>query len=62
MTNNHREPNFERLRIALLRQGEPDLLPFVELKYDHEIVEALLGCKMPRAGYSAHEKKAASAT
>jgi len=62
MTSKNREPNFERLRAVLLRQGEPDLLPFMELKYDHEIMEAILGREIPRAGYSAHEKKAASAT
>ena len=50
MTNNHREPNFQRLRTALLRQGEPDLLPFGELKYGHEIMEALLGRKIPQGG------------
>ncbi len=43
MTRKNREPNFERLRVALLRQGEPDVLPFMELKYDHEIMEAILG-------------------
>ncbi len=50
------------LRIALLREGEPDLLPFVELKYDHEIMEAILGRRIPRAGYSSQEKRSQSAT
>ena len=62
MTRKNREPNFERLRIALLRQGEPDLLPFMELKYDHEIMEAMLGRTIPHAGYSAQESKSQSAT
>ena len=56
MVSNNREPNFERLRTALFRQGEPDLLPFMELKYNYEIMEAILGRRIPRVGYSAHEK------
>ncbi len=51
------EPNFERLRQVLLREGEPDMLPFMELKYDHEMMEALLGCPIPKAGYSAMEQR-----
>ncbi len=55
MVSNNREPNFERLRTALFRQREPDLLPFMELKYDHEIMEAILGRRIPRVGYSVYE-------
>jgi len=62
MVSNNRQPNFERLRTALLRQGEPDLLPFVELKYDHEIMEEILGRTIPHAGYSSQEKRSQSAT
>ncbi len=62
MVSNNREPNFQRLRTALLRQGDPDLLPFMELKYDHEIMEAILGRRIPRAGYSSQGKRSQSAT
>ena len=37
------EPNFERLRKVLLRQGEPDRVPFYELFADIEIMEAITG-------------------
>lgn len=42
-------PDFNRLRKVLLRQGEPDRLPLVELFADHEIKEAVLGEKIPYA-------------
>ncbi len=58
MSTQSREPDFDRLRCALLREGEPDLLPFMELKYDHEIMEAILGRSIPRAGYSSQEGRA----
>ncbi len=38
-----REPNFERLRTALLCQGEPDYVPLVELGIDKKIKEGFLG-------------------
>ena len=38
-----REPNFERLRKVLLRQGEPDRVPFYEIFADIEIMEAITG-------------------
>jgi uroporphyrinogen decarboxylase len=37
------EPNFERLLTVLWRRGEPDRVPFIELKHDDEIIEAVLG-------------------
>jgi len=61
MSRKKREPNFERLRTALLRQGEPDVLPFMELKYDHEIMEAILGRTIPHAGYSSQDRESQSA-
>ncbi len=53
----NREPDFTRLRKVLLREGEPDLLPFMELKYDHEIMEAILGRRLPRVGYSSQAER-----
>jgi uroporphyrinogen decarboxylase len=38
-----REPDFERLRRALLRQEEPDRVPLLELKADPEIVAHVMG-------------------
>ena len=40
-------PDFERLRKVLLRQGQPDRLPFIELFADREIMEAVIGEKIP---------------
>ncbi len=60
MSTRAREPNFERLRQVLLRQGESDLLPFMELKYDHEIMEAILGRPIPKAGYSSQQQRSAT--
>ena len=37
------KPDFNRLRKVLLRQGEPDVVPFYELFADGEIMEAVLG-------------------
>lgn len=37
------QPDFSRLRDAVLRQGRSDRLPFMELFADREIVEAVLG-------------------
>jgi uroporphyrinogen decarboxylase len=42
-------PDFERLRKVLLRQGEPDRVPFVELFADREIMEAVIGESIPVA-------------
>jgi uroporphyrinogen decarboxylase len=39
-------PDFDRLRKVLLRQGEPDRLPLIELFADREIMEAVLGEKL----------------
>lgn len=39
-------PDFNRLRKILLRQGEPDRLPIVELFADREIMEAIIGEKI----------------
>lgn len=43
----HPDPDFERLRKVLLRQGEPDRVPFVELFADREIMEAVIGEAIP---------------
>ena len=40
-------PDFERLRKVLLREGDPDRIPFIELYIDKEIMEAILGEKVP---------------
>jgi len=42
-------PDFERLRKALLREGEPDRVPFYELFFDKPIKDHLLGkpCSLP---------------
>ena len=37
------EPDFDRLRRVLLRQGLPDRVPFIELFADVEIIAAVLG-------------------
>ncbi|MFH1005924.1 MAG: uroporphyrinogen decarboxylase family protein [Candidatus Latescibacterota bacterium] len=41
------DPDFSRLRTVLLRQGEPDRIPFYELFADKEIMEAVLGHSLP---------------
>jgi uroporphyrinogen decarboxylase len=41
------KPDFARMRKALLRQGEPDRLPLVELLVDREMMEAVLGERIP---------------
>jgi uroporphyrinogen decarboxylase len=43
------DPDFQRLRRVLLRQGEPDRLPFVELFADREIMAAIIGEPIPEA-------------
>ncbi|MFB3897014.1 MAG: uroporphyrinogen decarboxylase family protein [bacterium] len=40
-------PDFNRLIKAVLRQGEPDRVPFIELYADLEIVESILGETIP---------------
>ncbi|PIZ14699.1 uroporphyrinogen-III decarboxylase-like protein [Candidatus Desantisbacteria bacterium CG_4_10_14_0_8_um_filter_48_22] len=42
------QPNFERMRKVLLRQGEPDWVPFYEHFCDVEIYEAVTGIKMSK--------------
>ncbi len=37
------KPDFSRLRKVLLRDGEPDIVPFWELFADTEIIEAVIG-------------------
>jgi len=41
------QPDFQRLRKVLLRQGEPDRLPFIELFADREVMEAIIGEPIP---------------
>jgi uroporphyrinogen decarboxylase len=43
------KPDFGRMRQVLLRQGEPDRLPLVELLVDREMMEAVLGERIPYA-------------
>lgn len=40
-------PDFERLRKAMLRESEPDRLPFFEIQIDPELMSALLGKPVP---------------
>jgi uroporphyrinogen decarboxylase len=40
-------PNYERLRKILLRQGEPDRVPFIELFADPEVMSAVVGAPIP---------------
>ncbi len=39
----HSKPDFNRLKKVLLREGEPDRVPFYELFADREIVQAVTG-------------------
>ncbi len=41
------KPDFSQLRKVLLRQGEPDRLPLIELLVDREMMEAVLGERIP---------------
>ena len=41
------KPDFAHMRKVLLRQGEPDRLPLVELLVDREMMEAVLGERIP---------------
>ncbi len=41
------KPDFSQFRKVLLRQGEPDRLPLVELLVDREMMEAILGQPIP---------------
>ena len=47
MRFDHPDPDFKRLHQVLLRQGEPDRLPFIELFADREIMEAVIGEPIP---------------
>ncbi|RLF03227.1 MAG: uroporphyrinogen-III decarboxylase-like protein [Thermoprotei archaeon] len=38
-----KEPNFDRLLLVLLREGEPDRVPFYEHFVDDEVIEAITG-------------------
>ncbi len=44
-----RQPDFDLLRRALLRQGELERVPFLELKADDEVVATVLGLSDPTA-------------
>src|SRR5512146_2290176 len=53
-------PDFSQLRKVLLRQGEPDRLPIIELLVDREMMEAVLCEPIPFANpldRSAREKE-----
>lgn len=51
MTSLDRKPDFKRLEKVLLRDGEPDHVPFYELYADKPIMEAILGQPLDHAGY-----------
>ncbi len=53
------QPDFSRLRKVLLRQGEPDRLPLVELLVDREMMEAVLCEPVPYARPNHPEERAA---
>lgn len=38
-------PDFERLRSALLRQGQPERVPLLELKADDEVIAGVMGAQ-----------------
>jgi uroporphyrinogen decarboxylase len=42
-------PDFERLRRAIMRKGEPDRIPFFEIQIDPETIGAILGEPVPSA-------------
>lgn len=42
------QPDFERLRRALLREGPVDRVPMLELKADDEIIASVMGVDSPR--------------
>lgn len=50
-------PDFGRLRQVLLRQGQPDRLPLIELFPDHEIMEAVLERPIPRGDSSQPDQR-----
>ena len=37
------QPNFDRLRQVLLRQGEPDIVPFFDLYPSYQFIETITG-------------------
>ena len=52
------DPDFEgRLLKVLLRQGEPDRVPFIELFADSEIIEAVLGEPVPWVHSNVREER-----
>jgi len=53
------QPNFERMKKILLRQGEPDRVPFYEHFCDIEIMEAITGIPMSRIDTGTLEGKRA---
>jgi len=50
-------PDFSRLRKALLRQGEPDRVPFYELFVDGEIIEAVIKKPLTKLDINKSEEK-----
>jgi len=42
------DPNIDRLLTVLRREGEPDRVPLADFWFDLEIIEALLGKRVPR--------------
>ncbi len=50
------DPDFGRLLKVLRRQGEPDRVPLIEFWADREMVEALVGERMP-TGWAAREER-----
>jgi uroporphyrinogen decarboxylase len=45
------DPDFGRLKQAILRQGTPDRLPLCEVNIDDEVVSAILGERVRNPGY-----------
>jgi uroporphyrinogen decarboxylase len=51
LSPNRPDPNFGRLKQAILRQGTPDRLPLFEANIDDEVVSAILGERVRNPGY-----------
>jgi uroporphyrinogen decarboxylase len=48
MSDHAPDPNIERLLTVLRREGEPGRVPLVDFWFDPEIIEAVLGQRVPR--------------
>ena len=52
-------PDFDRLLKVLWRQGEPDRVPFIEFWIDREMMEAVIGERIPARWQSREERERA---